>query len=100
MKNKNKLQQLLISHLLKDGQVQLLLPDGMILDIGITQEDKNGDMVKSDDYCWLIATQKGRDVSMDSYNMGLRYIDDSKKIVFEDGTVDKDGMPYRIMDIV
>ena len=38
----NKIQSGIIEHLLKHGQVSLLLPDGMELEIGITQEEQDG----------------------------------------------------------
>ena len=51
----NKIQALLINHLLKHGHIQLRLPDGVLLEIGITEENENGKIQKSDEYCWVIA---------------------------------------------
>jgi len=95
MTKRDKIQTILITTLLEEGQVQLLLPSGMVLEIGITQENKNGELVKTDDYCWLIASQAERDVSIDSYNVGLRFCDDGSKILFEDCVVDREGKPTR-----
>ena len=38
MNKKNKIQQLLITHLLEEGSIELKLPDGMVLELGITKE--------------------------------------------------------------
>jgi hypothetical protein len=90
-----KIQCLLMTHLMEKGYIELKLPDGMVLELGIVQEDKHGKMVKTDGYSWLIATQKEREVFMDSYNLGLRYVDEDGKIVIEDNMERKDGQPIR-----
>lgn len=97
---KNKIQALLVEHLLKHGQIELLLPDGVMLEIGVTQEDKNGELVVKDDYCWVIATHKDRSASLDPYNMGLRFADDEKILVFEDKFLDQDGEMVRRVDVI
>lgn len=51
----SKIQELVIKHLLSNGELQILLPDGLTLDIGITQEGKDGGLHKVKDYCWVIA---------------------------------------------
>jgi hypothetical protein len=79
--NRNKVQEVFINHLLKEGHIQLFLPNNMILEVGITQENKYGDLEKTPDYCWLIASQNGRAVSIDEYNLGLRFKND--KMIFE-----------------
>lgn len=97
---KNKIQTLLVEHLLKHGQIELLLPDGVTLEIGVTQENKNGELVKKDDYCWVIASQGNRATSLDAYNMGLRFQDDEKAIVFDDKFIDQNGDNVRRLDVV
>ena len=82
MDKKNKIQALLVEHLLKHGQIQLLLPDGVTLEIGVTQENNEGDLIPIEDYCWVIATHKDRSACLDPYNMGLRFVDDEKKSCF------------------
>jgi hypothetical protein len=98
--SKNKIQALLISHLSKHGHIDLRLPDGMVLEIGIDQEGKDGELEKKDDYCWVIASQKNRATSIDSYNLGLRFEDDDSKLVFEDRFVDTTGEKVRRLDVV
>lgn len=100
MSKQKKIQDLLIKHLSDEGQIQLLLPDGMILELGITQEDKHGNLIKTDDYSWAIVTQKGRDVSIDSYSQGLRFEDDPKKLIFEDSYITDDGEARRLLSVV
>ena len=96
----NKLQYLLVQYLMKHGQIELLLPDGVKLEIGLTQEDQNGKIVKKDDYCWVITSREGRSTSLDAYNMGLRFEDDEKCIVMEDQFLDQNGEKVRRLDVV
>lgn len=97
---KSKIQSLIVEHLLKHGQIELVLPDGVTLEIGLTQENKDGKLTIHDDYCWVIASQGGRATSIDSYNMGLRFADKDNIIVFEDKFVDYDGEQVRRLDVV
>ena len=97
---KNKIQSLIIEHLLKHGQIELVLPDGVTLEIGLTQENQDGKLTIKDDYCWVIASQGGRATSLDSYNMGLRFEDSEKIIVFEDKFTDQNGEQIRRLDVV
>lgn len=83
MSKKNKIQQLLINHLLEEGSIELTLPDGMKVELGITKEGKNGDLEKCDDYCWLIASQSERYVSLDCYNLGLKYTETNNMLIEE-----------------
>ena len=95
---KSKVQEVFISHLLKEGQVQVLLPNGMTLEVGITQENRYGDLEKNPNYCWVIASQNGREVSIDEYNLGLRFEED--KMVCEHQSVSNTGENITILDIV
>lgn len=97
---KNKIQTLLIKHLLRYGQISLLLPDGMTLEIGVTQEDDDGNLVIQDEYCWVIASHQDRSACLDPYNMGLKFSDTEKVLVLEDKFTDKDGIPVRRLDVV
>lgn len=95
----NKLQYLLIKQLLEAGRVQLLLPDGMTLEIGVVQEDKCGDLVKTDDYCYVVATCDDRSAIIDSYNLGLQF-EDRLNIIYEGTDVGDDGAIVKYMDVV
>jgi len=94
---RDKIQHLLITHLLKEGKVELALPDGMTPELGITQEGKHGPE-KQDDYCWVVASHKNRIVSMDSYNLGLEIRDD--RMILEDDITDLYGEPLKILEVV
>ena len=96
---KSRVQEVFISHLLKEGHVELILPNNMVLEVGITQENKNGDLEKIQDYCWVIASQNGRAVSIDEYNLGLRYEDDNK-IICEHESVSQQGENIKILDVI
>jgi len=97
MDKAKKIQYLLVSHLLEKGHIELTLPDGMVVELGIVQENEDGNLEKVDNYSWLIASQKDRIVSMDSYNFGLRYAADSGKILVENSTQDHDGQTMRVL---
>lgn len=99
MNSKSKIQSLLVTHLLKHGQIEIKLPDGMVLEIGVTQED-DSEIKIVEDYCWVIASQKSRSVNLDSFNMGLRFEDEEDIIVFEDRFNNDDGKAIRRLDIV
>lgn len=100
MTRKDKIQCLLISHLLEEGQIELTLPDGLVLELGISKENKHGELHIKDNYAWVIASQKDRIISMDSYNLGLRFADTDNKIVLEDESVDENGQPLKILSVV
>lgn len=97
----SKLQYLLIKNLLKDGSIELLLPDGVKLEIGITQEDEFGKQKKSDGYCYVVASKDKRSVMMDSIrNLGLQYQGEEHTIICEDEVLDEDGTLVRVLDVV
>jgi hypothetical protein len=96
----NKIQSLLINHLLKHGHIQLRLPDNVVLEIGITEEDKYGNYKKTEDYCWVIAQKENRAACIDSYNLGIRFDDEEKALVLEDSFVDSDGNSIRALNVM
>lgn len=100
MTKKDKIQHLLISYLLQEGSIKLNLPDGMSLEIGIVKEDKNGKLSIEEDYCFLTATQKSREVAIDSYNFGLKFDDDNGRIIIEDKIDLTDGTKKRSFTVI
>lgn len=95
-----KLQYLLIKQLLEVGTVELNLPDGIVLEIGILQEDKNGEMKKSEDYCYVVATRENKSTMLDSFNLGVSYESDDSSIVCESEILDNSGNKIKILDVV
>jgi hypothetical protein len=95
-----KLQYLIISQLLEEGSVQLILPDGVTLDIGILQEDKYGELKKADDYCYIVASRDGKTAILDSYNLGVQYEAEEDTMVFEDELSDQFGRVVKSVDII
>jgi hypothetical protein len=92
----SKIQHLLIDHLLEKGQISLLLPGGMSVEVGIVQEGKHG-LQKTDDYCWVTANQNNNSVNIDSYNnLYLQYPEKSGKMLIED-KFEKEGMPITVL---
>lgn len=96
---KNRVQEVFITHLLKEGHIQLILPNNITLEVGITQENKNGDLEKVPNYCWVIASQHGRAVSIDEYNLGLRY-EDKNKMICEHESISDEGEGTIIFDVI
>jgi hypothetical protein len=96
---KNKLQQIFTEHLFKEGAVELALPNGMVLEVGITQENKYGDLEKTQDYCWVIASQKNRSVSIDRYNLGMRYSGEKERVC-EYSSLSEDGTNVKVFDVM
>lgn len=95
-----RLQKMLITHLLEVGKVELLLPDGFNLEIGILQENKRGDLIKTSDYCYVIASKETNATLIDSYNLGLRYEEDKDKILCECESLDQSGRRIKNFDVV
>lgn len=98
--SKNKLQTMLIDQLFKYGQIELLLPDGVTLEIGCTQENEDGEIVKRDDYCWVIAKHQNRLASIDPYNVGISLIGDEKAIVLDEEYIGRAGEKIRQFQVV
>ena len=96
---KSKIQQLFVEYLMKEGAIELALPGGMVLEVGLTQEDKYGDLEIVPDYCWIVASQRNRSVSIDRYNLGIRYSGD-KEMVCEHSHLLDDGTNINILDLI
>jgi hypothetical protein len=69
--------------LLQEGQIELLLPDGIKLEVGITKEGRNGHLEKCPDYCWVNTSQYERTAFIDSYNLTLGYPDQGSIILMD-----------------
>lgn len=95
-----KLQYLLITQLLEKGSVELMLPDGIALEIGIVQEDEFGNRKKADDYCYVVSTRGNKSAVLDSFNLGLQYETKDDTIVYEDEVCDKEGRIIKTLDII
>lgn len=100
MYNNNKIQALMIGHLQKHGALKLLLPDGIVLEIGINQLGMDGELINTENYCWIIASKEDKIAVLDSYNLGLRFNTNSKSVVYEDTTIDSEGKEVKRLDVV
>lgn len=96
---KNKIQRLVVEYLLKEGSLELSLPNGMVLEVGVTQEDRYGKKEITQDYCWIVASQKNRSVCIDRYNLGLRYPGD-REMVCEQSVLNDDGTNLNILEVL
>lgn len=96
----NKIQALLINHLQRYGNIKLLLPNEIVLEIGTNQEGVDGELVNVEDYCWITASKEDKMAILDSYNLGLRFRDDTKSLIFEDTMIDEEGEKVRRLDVV
>ena len=75
-KSKNRIQHLLNDYLERNGTIDILLPDGVEVEIGITQQSKIGSE-KLADYCWVATTRKDRATVIDRYAMSMEFDDDA-----------------------
>ncbi|MEI7485888.1 MAG: hypothetical protein WCJ72_00535 [Chryseobacterium sp.] len=98
--SKNKIQCLIVEHLLKHGQIELFLPDNVTLEIGITQESQSGKFIKKDNYCWVMASRDDRTACLDSFNLGLRFADEKNALILDDSFINQDGEQVRRLDVV
>lgn len=96
----NKIQALLIGHLQKYGMLKLLLPDGIVLEIGTNQVGNDGNLINVDNYCWIIVAKEDKMAVLDSYNIGLRFNDNPKSLVFEETVINGEGEKVRKLDVV
>jgi hypothetical protein len=79
MTSKDKIQHMLITHLLKEGSIEIALPQGMQLALGLTNEGKHGTEIRND-YFWMTAMKDDKKISFDNYNLELEYSSD--RLVF------------------
>lgn len=99
--SKKNIQTLLINHLIEKGQIELLLPDGVKLEIGVMQLDNKGELVNCiKDYCYVVATHQDKRFLLDSYNAGLQFTETPDTLVFDDVTVGDDGESVRRVEII
>ena len=94
-----KIQQMFVEFLMREGALELALPNGMVLEVGVTQENKYGDLEITPDYCWIVASQKNRSISMDNYNLGIRYSGE-EKMVCEYSMMSDEGTNIKVLDVV
>lgn len=95
-----KIQSLVIRQLMNQGSVMLVLPDGVQLEIGITQEDQFGGVQKTENYCYVRASKERRSVMLDSFNLGLQFESKDNTIIYEDEDFDEDGILVKSLDVV
>ena len=98
--SKNKIQSMIVEHLLKHGQIELKLPDNVTLEIGITQENQTGKFIKKENYCWVMASRQDRTACLDAFNLGLRFADSNDALILEDSFINQDGEQVRRLDVV
>jgi hypothetical protein len=94
-----KIQHLLTTYLMHCGSIELLLPDGVMLEIGITKEGKHGTEI-ADDYCFVKASREGSSTLLDTYNIALQYLEQHKTIICVDSTTDADGRQVKRLEVV
>ncbi len=98
--SKKNIQTLLIKQLIEDGQVRLVLPDGIILEIGVNQEDKDGNVVNCiEDYCYVVVRRDNVAFLLDSYNAGLQFVERKDTMLIEDMTTGDDGQAVKCLEI-
>lgn len=96
---KKRIQHLLTKHLLDCGKINLLLPNGVTLEIGITKQTKHGEEI-SDDYCFVKASRDGNSTLLDTYKAELQYADRENAIICMDTTTDENGIRVKRLEVV
>jgi hypothetical protein len=94
-----RIQQLLVDHLMNCGNIHLRLPDGVSLEIDITQESKHGVEI-ADNYCCVTTTRDGNETMLDSYNLGMKYVESSKTLLCMDSSTDDVGRTVKRLEVV
>ena len=98
--NNDKIQALVIGHLMKHGMLRILLPDGIVLEIGTNQLSNDGKLVNADNYAWVMASKEDRMAVLDSYNLGLRFSEESKSLIFEETVINDESEKVKRLDVV
>jgi hypothetical protein len=80
--NKGKIQFLLNEYLDQHGKIDLLLPDGVGVEIGITQEGPRGPERRAD-YCWIATSRDDRSTILDQYSLSVHFDDPKRTILAE-----------------
>lgn len=99
MTRKDKIQHLIISHLLEEGKLELILPNGLKIELETIQNGKNGPKI-CQDYCSLTATQNNREIEIDSHTLSIKYQDGLGKMIMEDSSEDINGKRMRTLTVV
>ena len=94
-----RIQSSVIKHLEKYGTLQINLPDNNILEIGVLEEDEQGNLKKGEQYCYVIVKNDLKATVIDKYNLGLRFSADEKLIVMDDKFVDSDGKNVKTINV-
>ena len=97
MTSKDKIQHMLITHLLKEGDIDLALPNNMRLSVGITREGKDGYPVIQDQYCWISAAKGDRETFIDSYGLEMKF---SEGLVVHDDINTEEGGHMNFVDVI
>ena len=94
-----KIQALLTNHLLRCGGLELLLPDGIVVQVSITKEGKHGAEI-CDDYCAVRTSRGGSSTLLDTYNLSLEYTDDHRSLICLDSSIDEEGRLVKRLEVV
>ena len=94
-----KIQALLVNHLIKCGSIELLLPDGVVVEIDTTTLGKNGTTI-SDDYCVVKTSRDGNSAVLDRYNLGIEYVDNNRSMICMDTDIDDQGRAVKRVEVI
>ena len=99
--SKRNIQTLLIKHLMEEGEIELLLPDGIKLEIGVMQRNKKQELVNCiENYCYVTAERSDKKLLLDSYNVGLQFTDDQDTMLFDDVSIGNNGTSTRRLEVI
>jgi hypothetical protein len=94
-----RIQSSIIKHLEKYGTLQINLPDDNLLEIGVLEEDDQGNLKRGESYCYVIVKNEMRATVIDKYNLGIRFSADENLIVMDDKFIDSDGKNVKTINV-
>jgi hypothetical protein len=69
------------------------------LEIGVLEEDDQGNLKRGESYCYVIVKNEMRATVIDKYNLGIRFSADENLIVMDDKFVDSDGKNVKTINV-
>lgn len=91
----DKIQLLLISYLKRYGSIQLILPDGIEVEIGAAQTEEFDEI-----YCYVVAKRGDSLVKLDSCNISLTFPDKKDTIILDEIGFSDDGEETRTLEVL
>lgn len=76
-----KIQALVVEHLLSGQELNITLPTGFEIELGLSNSFRRAQKLQ-EDYCYVKVSNGDRNIFMDTFNQALEYKSNDGKIVF------------------